>query len=135
MPVESLILFVLLGGLLLLMVSRTRRQQRETANLQAGLTEGSRIMTTAGLYATVVELDGAVVTLETAPGQRSRWDRRAVAKILTDEPDAVTGESTGDDTDEVGEYTGERPGPQTTRPDGTAGTGVTSQDVAPPERA
>jgi preprotein translocase subunit YajC len=82
MQPQSLILVVLLGGMLLLMFNRTRRQQREAQNLQATVTEGSRIMTTAGLFATVVELDDATVTLETAPGQRSRWDRRAIARVL-----------------------------------------------------
>jgi preprotein translocase subunit YajC len=135
MPVESLILFALPVGLFLWLGSRTRRQQREAANLQAGLTEGSRIMTTAGLYATVVALEGSVVTLETAPGQHSRWDRRAVARVLTDEPDADTAEATGDDTDEVEEFAAKQSVDETTRTDGTAGTGVASKDAAPPERA
>jgi preprotein translocase subunit YajC len=91
MQPQSLILVVLLGGMLLLMFNRTRRQQRETQNLQARLTEGARVMTTAGLYATVVELDDTTVTLETGPGQRSRWDRRAVARVLADE-DAAGGQ-------------------------------------------
>jgi preprotein translocase subunit YajC len=85
MQPESLILVVLLAGMLLLMFNRTRRQQREAQSLQATLVEGSRIMTTAGLFATVVHLDDTSVTLETAPGQRSRWDRRAIARVLPDE--------------------------------------------------
>lgn len=79
---ENLLLLAMLGGLLLLMFSRTRKQQREMQQVQAGLTVGVEIMTTSGLYATVVALDDRTVLLETAPGQRSRWDRRAVVRVL-----------------------------------------------------
>jgi preprotein translocase subunit YajC len=41
-------------------------------------------MTTSGMYGTLVELtDDGVAVLETAPGQHTRWDRRAIAKIVT----------------------------------------------------
>jgi preprotein translocase subunit YajC len=82
---ENLLLLVLLGGLLLLMFNRTRKQQREAQQVQTDLVVGAQVMTTAGLYATVVELDDASVLLETSPGQHSRWDRRAVARILSPE--------------------------------------------------
>jgi preprotein translocase subunit YajC len=133
MQPESLILLVLLGGFLLLTVNRTRRQQREAANLQAQVSEGARVMTTAGLYATVVGMDDSTVTLETAPGQQSRWDRRAIARILADEPPAVT---VADSTERIGQEEG-APATESTperAPDGTAGTGVSAPETAPPDR-
>jgi preprotein translocase subunit YajC len=78
----SILLLVALVGLLLLMNLSRRRQQREQQNLQAQLATGTEVMTASGLIATVVSLEDTVVVLETAPGQRSRWDRRAVAKVL-----------------------------------------------------
>jgi preprotein translocase subunit YajC len=85
------------GQLLLLLVliaftvwvfSRGRRQQREMQATQARLRAGAEVMTTSGLHAKVVELtDDGLVRLETSPGVVSRWDRRAVARVLS-APDA-----------------------------------------------
>jgi preprotein translocase subunit YajC len=68
--------------LLFVLSSRTRRQQRDTAALQAGIQVGQEVMTAAGFYATIVSVDGDVVVLESVPGQLSRWDRRAIVKVL-----------------------------------------------------
>ena len=75
---------LLLGalGLLVLMFLRQRRMQREAVTTQSSLAPGAEIMTTSGLYATVVSVDGEFMFLETSPGQVSRWDKRAVARIL-----------------------------------------------------
>ena len=49
---------------------------------------GQTVMTTAGLYGEVVEIDGDQMVLEVAPGVRLRWNRAAVGKIMTaDEAD------------------------------------------------
>jgi preprotein translocase subunit YajC len=128
---ENLLLLVMLGGLLFLMFSRTRKQQREMQQVQAGLTVGAEVMTTAGLYATVVALDDQTVLLETAPGQRSRWDRRAVARILdtTSAPPPLGsgaaaadlweggGASAGQHGDDGDESDAGPPGPPSTPPD------------------
>ena len=87
----SLILLAVTFGLLLTIVTRGRRQRREALDLQERLTVGAEVMTTAGLYATVAELpDDGTAVLETAPGQRSRWDRRVVARVISPEPAAAT---------------------------------------------
>lgn len=80
----SVLLLVLSAGLLFLLLSRSRRQQRQAQSVQSRLEVGAEVMTSSGLFATVVEVEGSVVVLETAPGQHSRWDRRAVASILTE---------------------------------------------------
>jgi preprotein translocase subunit YajC len=76
------VLLVAALGLLLLTFLRTRRAQREAVTTRNRLEPGSEIMTTSGLFATVVSVDDDVMTLETGPGQLSRWDKRAVARIL-----------------------------------------------------
>lgn len=79
--------FVLLLLLIVFTVwvfSRGRRQQREQQQTQSRVRAGAEVMTTSGLYGRVVDVstDG-VVSLETSPGAVSRWDRRAVARILS----------------------------------------------------
>lgn len=80
-PLGSVLLLVAFG-LLVLMFLRTRRAQRDAVATQNRIAPGVEIMTTSGLYASVVAVEGDVMTLETAAGQRSRWDRRAVARIV-----------------------------------------------------
>lgn len=87
----SVLLLAATAGLLVLLMTSRRRQQREQQQLQSRLAPGSEVMTGGGLYATVISLEDTVVVLETGPGQRSRWDRRAVARVLSTPDD-------GDDT-------------------------------------
>ena len=77
------VLLVAALGLLLLTFLRTRRAQREAVTTQNRVSPGAEIMTTSGLYATVVSVEDGVMTLETGPGQVSRWDQRAVARIIS----------------------------------------------------
>ena len=94
----NLLLVLLMAGLLFMLFSRTRRQQREAQKLQTSLSVGAEVMTTAGLYATVVELPDGAVVLETGPGQTSRWDRRAIARVIPPaEPVAVEAEDRDDE--------------------------------------
>jgi preprotein translocase subunit YajC len=86
------------GQLLLLLVlisftvwvfSRGRRQQREMQATQSRLQAGAEVMMTSGVYGRVVALtDDGLVRLETSPGVVSRWERRAVARVIStpDEP-------------------------------------------------
>jgi preprotein translocase subunit YajC len=126
MQPQSLVFLLLAAGFLYLMFSRSRRQQRSAQQMQAGVVPGTKIVTTAGLYATVVEIDGQTVTLETAPGQHSQWDRRAIARVLPDQTlaeRAVNDEDEEDTDDDMEDGTG------------AAGTASTSQETAPPDRA
>jgi preprotein translocase subunit YajC len=70
-------------------LSRGRRQQRETQLTQSRVRVGTEVMMTSGLYGRVVEVaDDATIRVETSPGIVSRWDRRAVARIISS-PDEV----------------------------------------------
>ncbi len=98
MRYSPLIVIVVMLGLLLLLTSRSRRQQREVGALQAGLQAGQAVMVGAGMYATIVEVGADGVLLEIAPGVRTRWDRRAVVKVLpSGTPDSEHGTGTEDD--------------------------------------
>ncbi|NHC46061.1 preprotein translocase subunit YajC [Motilibacter aurantiacus] len=82
--------FVLIGLVFwLLLIRPAQARQRRLAQLQAELSPGARVVTTAGLYATVVAVDDDAVVLETSPGVTSRWARGAVGQVLP--PDEAPG--------------------------------------------
>ena len=104
---EMLIILALAFGAMWLMTSRTRKQQREAADFRANLEVGQEVMTGSGLYGTIVDVDGDTITLESTPGNHTRWIRAAIAKLVTPvEGDDVVDED-ADDTEYDGEYDGE----------------------------
>jgi preprotein translocase subunit YajC len=81
-------------------LSRGRRQQREMQMTQSQVRPGAEVMMSSGLYGTVVDVEDGTVRVETSPGTVSRWDRRAVARIISS-PE-VTAEETVEETATAG---------------------------------
>ena len=79
-PIIWLLLLAVVFYFLLLRPARVR--QRQAQEVQNALRPGLEVMTTAGMYATVRELEDDVVVLEVAPGVLSRFAKGAVARIL-----------------------------------------------------
>ena len=96
MAVQDLVfvVFALLAGWLLL-IRPQRARARALAEVREALSPGKRVMTTAGLHATVVALEGDTVLLEIAPGVNARFASSAVVRVLTD-PAAASEPSDGD---------------------------------------
>jgi preprotein translocase subunit YajC len=87
--VGYLIGIVALFALLWLLVLRPqRRRQTEQLRMQDTLHVGDEIVTAGGIRGHVRQLDEEVLGVEIAPDVQVRLDRRAVAAILRDEPDA-----------------------------------------------
>jgi preprotein translocase subunit YajC len=85
---DPLFLPLLLAAVLALpLILGARRQKRAVADaqrLQSSLVDGNRVMTTSGLYGTVVDsMDETTVELEIAPGVRTRWLRAAIQEKIT----------------------------------------------------
>ncbi|HEX4723461.1 MAG TPA: preprotein translocase subunit YajC [Pseudonocardiaceae bacterium] len=79
----------------------TRKQKRNLAqqqNMQNSLSYGDRVMTTSGLYGTVVSTTDASIDIEVAPGVVTSWLRAAVREKVADS--TVEGLS-ADDADDV----------------------------------
>jgi preprotein translocase subunit YajC len=85
-------------GAMWLMTSRTRKQQKAAADFRANLAPGQEVMTGSGLFATVVDIEDDVVTLETSPGVTSRWLRPAIAKLV--EPPVTDDDADEEDADD-----------------------------------
>jgi preprotein translocase subunit YajC len=79
----DLLIFALPVLLLLFIFSSQRKRQRTFTQLQSTLQPGQEVLTTSGLYGRIVSIDDTVAVLETAPGQTVRWDRRAIASVVT----------------------------------------------------
>jgi preprotein translocase subunit YajC len=77
-----LIVILIAFGAMWLMSSRTRKQQRAAAEFRSRLAAGQEVMTGSGMFGTVVEVDDDIITIESAPGNRSRWLRAAIAKVI-----------------------------------------------------
>ena len=70
-------------GFYFLMIRPQRRRQQQVQQQQKTVAPGARVRTTAGMYATVVEVDGDDVVLEVAPGVEVRYLKRAIMEVIT----------------------------------------------------
>lgn len=91
-----IIILVLAFGAMWFMTNRGRKQQRQAGDFRANLEVGQEIMTGSGLYGTIVGIDGDTITLESTPGNRTRWIRAAVSKLV--EPPVVDEDDEDDET-------------------------------------
>lgn len=75
---------LLILGLYVLAIRPQRARARALAEVRSGLEVGSRVITTAGIHATVTAVDGDDVLLEIAPGTTVRFVSAAVVRIVTE---------------------------------------------------
>ncbi|WP_245811767.1 preprotein translocase subunit YajC [Actinophytocola xinjiangensis] len=104
-----LLLFGLLGVMMYFMSRRQRRAQEQQVALQNSLTIGDRVMTTSGLYGTVIDTsDDSTIGIEIAPGVETEWLRAAVREkvgpVVEDDEDVVE-DAEGEDVDLVEDET------------------------------
>jgi preprotein translocase subunit YajC len=89
-PILIVLVFV---GFYFLMIRPQRRRQQQVQQQQRTVAPGARVRTTAGMYATVTEVDGDDVVLEVAPGIEVRYLKRAIMEVIApgegEEPETV----------------------------------------------
>jgi preprotein translocase subunit YajC len=94
--VESLLFFALiLVAFYFLIIRPQRTRARQADQMRARLAPGVEVMTTAGLYGTVVEVLDDSVRLEVSPGVVVRSATAAVGRIVADDASADTAAETG----------------------------------------
>jgi preprotein translocase subunit YajC len=86
-PILIVLVFV---GFYFLMIRPQRRRQQQVAQQQKTVNPGARVRTTAGMYATVIEVDGDDVVLEVAPGVEVRYLKRAIMEVIDSGDEAET---------------------------------------------
>jgi preprotein translocase subunit YajC len=82
-----------------LLIRPQRKRQQEQLRMQASLTPGTRVMTTTGLYGTVVAVEDDEMVLEVAPGVETRWLKAAVGRVVVP-GDQPVDEPVDDDDDQ-----------------------------------
>ena len=91
---ESLLFFALiLVAFYFLIIRPQRTRARQAAQLQARLVPGVEIMTTAGMFGRVVEVNDDGLVLEVSPGVQVRFAKAAVGRIV------AAGDAGENDTD------------------------------------
>jgi preprotein translocase subunit YajC len=88
---SSIITLLLLVAIFyLFLIAPQRRRARAQQDMLGKLRPGAQVVTTAGMFATVVQVGDDDVHLEIAPGVVSRYARAAISRVLSDgeAPDA-----------------------------------------------
>lgn len=83
----TLLPIILIGVVFYLLIMRpARNRQRKQMEMMSALTPGTQVMTTAGVYGTVVSIDDEDAEIEIAPGVVIRVVKAAIGKVLQPEP-------------------------------------------------
>jgi preprotein translocase subunit YajC len=130
-PSTLILILVVVVGFYLLMIRPQQRRRHQAAQRQDSVQPGARVRTTAGMYATVVDVDGDDVVLEVAPGVEVRYMKRAIMDVVSpgEEDTAETmADSTEDAEDEPAEHASVDDDWTKVEDDDVAETGSTKKD-------
>jgi preprotein translocase subunit YajC len=94
------------------LVMGTRKQKRAAAaqqELQSGLSEGDRVMTTSGMYGTVADTSSeTTIDIEIAPGVVTTWLRQAVREKVQPEVEEFVADASDEVEDDASSITESR---------------------------
>jgi preprotein translocase subunit YajC len=125
-----ILILIVVVAFYLLLIRPQQRRKAAAAQRQNDILPGTRVRTTAGMYATVVEVDGDDVILEIAPGIEARYMRRAIMDVVapaeTVEDDEVALADEAEETSEPEYYAAEGEDGDADDTDETADTAVHS---------
>ena len=102
----SLIILLALPVVVFIMMRSQRRKVAQQQDVQRGAEVGDEIMTTSGIFGTIVEEDEEqdTVVVQIAPGTNITMIRAGIARVVTrDEDDEAFDDEDGDDVVEVGD--------------------------------
>jgi preprotein translocase subunit YajC len=95
----TLVMLAILAVLVFFMFRNSRKRQKDQAELQTKMVPGAEVMTSFGLYGTLVSIDDEKVTadIEVAPGTIVRVHRQTLSKVV-DGTEATDAEVAGDES-------------------------------------
>lgn len=96
-----ILLALFIAAAYFLIIRPQQRRRREVEAVQSSIGPGDEIVTVAGLYGTVIDVDDKIVTIEVAPGVTNRYARQAIGQVISSasrrdeaEPEATKPETT-----------------------------------------
>ena len=98
-PSTLILILIVVVAFYLLMIRPQQRRRQQAQQQQNTVQPGARVRTTAGMYATVVDVDGDDVILEVAPGVEVRYMRRAIMDVVSTAETAEEDEAPVDEAD------------------------------------
>lgn len=75
-------LIVLIGAFWLLVLRPNKKRQTDAAKLRNSLEVGQRVITTAGVFGTIVGVNEDSFDLEIAPGVTVTWLKAAISRVI-----------------------------------------------------
>src|ERR1700732_2249938 len=102
-PSTLILILIVVVAFYFLMIRPQQRRKQQAAQKQSNVQPGARVRTTAGMYATVIEVDGDDVVLEVAPGVEVRYMKRAIMDVVSpgDEPEEPVTDFTDTESDDA----------------------------------
>jgi preprotein translocase subunit YajC len=97
-PTELIVIVLIFGAIYMLMIRPQQRRRQRVQQQQNSVQVGARVRTTAGMYATVVAVDGDDVVLEVAPNVEVRYLKRAVMDVVSPGEEPEYTEETAEDS-------------------------------------
>ena len=87
----SFLIFLVPIGLLFFMMRNQRKRMSEQQQLQQGVEVGDEVLTSSGMFGTVVQIDpdDDTIWVEIAPGTRVHMVRGGIARRITDDEDYI----------------------------------------------
>jgi len=79
-----ILIVVMIIAFYFLIMRPQRKRQQQQAQLINAIEPGSRVVTTTGIYATVIAVGDKQIVLETAPGTRVTMLKQAVGRVVQD---------------------------------------------------
>jgi preprotein translocase subunit YajC len=102
-PSTLILILIVVVAFYFLMIRPQQRRKQQAAQQSNNVEPGARVRTTAGMYATVVDVDGDDVILEVAPGVEVRYMKRAIMEVVSpgDPVDETETDADDEDADDV----------------------------------
>ena len=100
-------LFAVLAVMVFFMFRSSRKRQRDQVELQSKFVVGAEVMTSTGIYGTIVSIDDDKneAVIETTPGTKIRLHRQAISKVVEPDVDEEIADVDSTDPEFVGATT------------------------------
>lgn len=96
------LLLVLIVVMVVFSKVQTNRRRKHAATLEEAIQPGVRVVTTAGIYGIVVEIEFDTIVLEISEGVDVRFAKAAVVRVVPHIDDELDGDADTELDDEVG---------------------------------